>query len=90
MPPQTDDELLAFDTSDLEDRDEQRARAALGGRYGALYRNHPHIAVHLDAWAQAEGRRTDVDAHGKAGYTQALQDMAAFLGQTYSLPRGAD
>lgn len=37
--PQTDDQLLAFDTSDLEDRDEDRARAALGGRHGALYRN---------------------------------------------------
>ncbi|CAL9652948.1 hypothetical protein SUDANB176_06683 [Streptomyces sp. enrichment culture] len=88
--PQTDDELLAFDTSDLEDWDEHRARAALDGRHGALYRNHLLIALHLDSWAEAEGRRTDVDAHYKAGYRQALQDMAAFLRQTYYLPRGPD
>ncbi|EFE66606.1 predicted protein [Streptomyces viridosporus ATCC 14672] len=88
--PQTDDELLAFDTSDLEDWDEQRARAALGGRHGALYRNHLRIALHLDSWAEAEGRRTDVDAHYRAGYRQALQDMAAFLRQTYYLPRDPD
>ncbi|MEU9441260.1 hypothetical protein AB0D42_10135 [Streptomyces sp. NPDC048304] len=88
--PQTDDDLLAFDTGDLEDWDEQRARAALGGRHGALYRNHLRIAQHLDAWAEAEGRRTDVDAHYRAGYTQALHDMAAFLRQTYYLPPGAD
>ncbi|MER6144672.1 hypothetical protein ABT174_32285 [Streptomyces sparsogenes] len=79
--------MLAFDTSDLEDWDEHRARAALGGRHGALYRNHLLIALHLDSWAQAEGRRTDVDAHYKAQYRQALQDVAAFLRQTYYLPR---
>ncbi|MEU7423781.1 hypothetical protein [Streptomyces sp. NPDC040750] len=88
--PQTDDELLAFDTGDLEDWEEDRARAALGGRHGALYRNHLLIAWHLDSWAEAEGRRTDVDAHYKAGYRQALLDMAAFLRQTYYLPRGPD
>lgn len=88
--PQIDDELLAFDTSDLEDWDEDRARVALGGRHRALYRDHLLIALHLDSWAQAEGRRTDVDAHCKAGCRQALQDMAAFLRQTYCLPRGLD
>ncbi|WP_445284383.1 hypothetical protein [Streptomyces sp. DSM 118148] len=42
-------ELLASGIGDdLEDRDERRARAALPGRHGALYRNHPRIAVHLD------------------------------------------
>ncbi|MER6032208.1 hypothetical protein [Streptomyces sp. NPDC001851] len=66
--PQTDDGLLAFDASDLEDWGEQRARAALGGRYGALYRNHRCIALHLDSRAEAEGRRTEVDAHDEAGY----------------------
>ncbi|MGW3036744.1 hypothetical protein ACWDCB_36750 [Streptomyces sp. NPDC001178] len=88
--PQTDDELLAFDTSELEDWSEDRARAALGGRHGASYRNHLLIAWHLDSWAEAEGRRTEVDVHYKAGYRQALQDMAAFLRQTYYLPRGPD
>jgi hypothetical protein len=88
--PQTDDELLAFDTSDLENWDEDRARAAPGGRHGALHRNHLRIPVHVDNWAEAEGRRTDVDAHYKAGYRQALQDMAAFLRQTYYLPRAPD
>lgn len=58
--PQTDDELLASDIGDLEDWDEQRARAALDGRHGALHRNHLRIAVHLDLRAEAEGRRTDV------------------------------
>jgi len=88
--PQTDDEPLAFDIGDLKDWDEQRARAALDGRHGALYRNHLRIAVHLDSWAEAEGRRTDVDAYFKDGHGQALQDMAAFLRQTYYLPRGPD
>jgi hypothetical protein len=75
--PRTDDELLAFDKGDLEDWGEQRMRAALDGRYGALYRNHLRIALHLDTWAEAEVRRTDVDAHYRAGYTQALHGMAA-------------
>ncbi|MFF5859749.1 hypothetical protein ACFY8B_29715 [Streptomyces sp. NPDC012751] len=88
--PQTDDHLLAFDTSDLEDRDEDRARTALGGRHGALYRNHLLIARRLDSWAEAEGRRTDADAHCRAGYRQTLQDAAAFLRQTYHLSRGPD
>jgi hypothetical protein len=87
---QTDDELLAFDTGDLEDWDEERARAALGGKYGSVYRNHLCIALHLDSWAEAEGRRTDVDARYGAGYRQALRDMAAFLRQTYYLPPGPD
>ena len=86
--PQPDDELLAFDTSGLEDWDERRARAALDGGHGALYRNHLRIALQLDAWAEAESRRTDVDARYRAGYTQALRDMAAFLRQTYYLPAG--
>ncbi|MEW2283199.1 hypothetical protein [Streptomyces sp. NPDC047841] len=85
-----DDALLAFDTGDLEDWDEHRARAALDGRHGALYRNHLRIALHLDSWAHAEGGRTDVDAPYKAGYVQALRDMAAFLRQTYYLPSGPD
>jgi hypothetical protein len=84
--PPSDDELLAFDTSGLEDWDEDRARADLGGRHGALYRNHLRVASHLDAWAQAESRRTDVDPHYRTGYAQALRDMAAFLRQGYYLP----
>ncbi|MEU9981743.1 hypothetical protein [Streptomyces sp. NPDC050856] len=84
----SDEELLDFDTGALDDWDEARARAALGGEDGALYRNHLHIALHLDRWAEAEGRRTDTDARYRAGYTQALADMAAFLRQTYYLPGG--
>ncbi|MFB0619058.1 hypothetical protein [Streptomyces sp. AGS-58] len=93
MPPPDEvpfEELLAFDTGDLEDWDEGRALAALGGRHGALYRNHLLIALRLDAWAEAESRRTDTDARYRAGYTRALQDMAAFLRQTYYLPEGPD
>ncbi|MGV4891743.1 hypothetical protein ACSR0Z_35300 [Streptomyces viridosporus] len=55
-----------------------------------LYRNHLHIALHLDRWAKAESERTDTDARCKAGYVQALKDMAAFLRQTYYLPQGPD
>ncbi|MFH9675136.1 hypothetical protein ACH4L5_23100 [Streptomyces sp. NPDC017405] len=88
--PRTDDELLAFETGDLEDWDEDRARATLGGRHGTLYRNHLLIALHLDSWAEAEGRRTDVDARYRAGYRQALQDLAAYLRETYYLPRDPD
>lgn len=81
-----DDELLDFDTGTLEDWDEERARAALDGRHGELYRNHLLIALKLDQWARAEGERTDTDARHRAGYVQALHDMAAFLRQTYYLP----
>ncbi|MEU3859421.1 hypothetical protein AB0F03_18920 [Streptomyces sp. NPDC028722] len=92
--PQPDEEpleaLFAFDTRGLEDWDEGRALAALDGVHGALYRNHLLIALRLDAWAEAESRRTDTDARYRAGYTQALQDMAAFLRQTYYLPEGPD
>lgn len=82
----SDGELLDFDTGELEDRDEERARAALDGEHGTLYRNHLDIALHLDQWAEAESRRTDTDARYKAGCTQALRDTAAFLRQTYYLP----
>lgn len=88
QPP--DRELLDFDTGGLEDWDEQRARAALDGRDGRLYRNHLHIAMHLDRWARAEAARTDADARYTAGYVQALQDMAAYLRQTYYLPEEDD
>ncbi|MFI2428807.1 hypothetical protein ACH5A7_32755 [Streptomyces sp. NPDC018955] len=81
-----DEELLDFDTGELEDWDEERTRAALDGEHGTLYRNHLDIALHLDQWAEAESRRTDTDARYEAGYTQALQDTAAFLRQTYYLP----
>jgi hypothetical protein len=83
-----DEELLNFDTSTLEDWNQARVRAALNGQDGALYRNHLHIAQHLDRWATAESRRTDTDTRYKAGYVQALADMAAFLRQTYYLPEG--
>jgi hypothetical protein len=82
----SDQELLDFDTGALEDWDAQRARAALDGDDGPLYRNHLHIALHLDRWAQAESGRTDTDASYTAGYVQALADVAAFLRQTYYLP----
>lgn len=85
MPP-PDQDLLDFDTSALEDWDEQRARAALDGENGSLYRNHLRMAVHLDQWAKAESGRTDTDARYTAGYVQALEDVAAFLRQTYYLP----
>ncbi len=88
QPP--DEELLNFDTSTLEDWNQEHARAALNGQDGALYRNHLHIAQHLDRWATAESQRTDTDARYKAGYVQALADMAAFLRQTYYLPEGRD
>ncbi|GAA2459795.1 hypothetical protein [Streptomyces glaucus] len=81
-----DEDLLDFDTSGLEDWDGERARAALDGKDGDLYRNHLHIALHLDRWAAAESGRTDTDARYTAGYVQALEDMAAFLRQTYYLP----
>ncbi|PNG20734.1 hypothetical protein [Streptomyces cahuitamycinicus] len=81
-----DEELLDFDTGELEDWDEERARAALDGEHGTLYRNHLDIALHLDQRAEAESRRTDTDARYKAGFTQALRDTAAFLRQTYYLP----
>ncbi|MEV5885027.1 hypothetical protein AB0L74_20235 [Streptomyces sp. NPDC052020] len=87
---QPDEDPLDFDTSALEDWDEERARAALRGTHATLYRNHLHIAAKLDQWAMAEGQRTDADARYKAGYVQALQDMAAFLRQTYFLPAGPD
>jgi hypothetical protein len=83
---QPDEELLDFDTGTLEDWDGDRARAALDGEYGALYRNHLHIALKLDQWARAESGRTDVDARYRSGYAQALEDVAAFLRQTYYLP----
>ncbi|MFJ7147603.1 hypothetical protein ACIQVT_05280 [Streptomyces sp. NPDC100445] len=86
-PPE---ELLAFDTGDLEDWDEGRARAALAGRHGALYRDHLLIALRPEAWAEAESGRTDTDARHRAGYTQALRDVAAFLRQTYYLPPEPD
>ncbi|MEV5434334.1 hypothetical protein [Streptomyces sp. NPDC052701] len=81
-----DEELLDFDTGTLEDWDEGRARAALEGEYGALYRNHLRIALKLDQWARAESRRTDTDARYRSGYVQALEDMAAFLRQAFYLP----
>ncbi|MET9801579.1 hypothetical protein [Streptomyces sp. NPDC006368] len=86
----SDEELLNFDTSALEDWDQDRARSALDGEDGALYRNHLEMALQLDRWADAESRRTDTDARYRAGYTQALEDMAAFLRQTYYLPGGRD
>ncbi|MFD5271639.1 hypothetical protein [Streptomyces sp. NPDC058335] len=85
-----DQELLDFDTSALEGWDEQLVRAALDGENGPLYRNHLHIALHLDRWAKAESTRTDTDARYTAGYVQALEDMAAYLRQTYYLPEGGD
>ncbi|MFF7857031.1 hypothetical protein [Streptomyces sp. NPDC007904] len=87
---QPDEDPLDFDTGALEDWDEARARKALSGRHGRLYRNHLHVAMKLDQWASAEGRRTDIDARYKAGYVQALGDVAAFLRQTYYLPEGPD
>ncbi|MEV5439349.1 hypothetical protein AB0K80_25555 [Streptomyces sp. NPDC052682] len=81
-----DEELLHFDTSALEDWSEERAGAALNGAHGALYRNHLHIALLLDRWAEAERGRTDTGAGYRAGYAQALEDMAAFLRQAYYLP----
>ncbi|WP_406724757.1 hypothetical protein WJ438_09030 [Streptomyces sp. GD-15H] len=84
----SNDELLNFDTTALEDWDEKRARAVLNGGNGPLYRNHLHIAMHLDQWAKAESERTDTDARYRAGYVQALEDMAAYLRQTYYLPEG--
>ncbi|MDN3294005.1 hypothetical protein QWM81_08085 [Streptomyces ficellus] len=86
----SDEELLNFDTGALEDWDEDRARAALNGEHGALYRNHLRVALHLDEWARAESRRTDTDERYRAGYAQALEDMAAFLRQTYYLPADRD
>ncbi|MFE9676815.1 hypothetical protein ACFYO5_22140 [Streptomyces sp. NPDC006259] len=87
---QGDEELLDFDTSALEDWDAERARVALDGADGALYRNHLRMALLLDQWAKAENGRTDTGRHYKAGYVQALGDVAAFLRQTYYLPAGAD
>ncbi|KMS80408.1 hypothetical protein ACH49_07685 [Streptomyces leeuwenhoekii] len=87
---QPDEDWLDFDTSALEDWDDERARTALHGVHGPLYRNHLRIAAELDQWAAAEARRTDADAGYKAGYVQALEDMAAFLRQTYFLPEGPD
>ncbi|MEU0005742.1 hypothetical protein ABZ079_15990 [Streptomyces sp. NPDC006314] len=85
-----DEALLDFDTGTLEDWDEGRARTALNGEHGVLYRNHLQIALKLDQWAMAESQRTDTDARYKAGYVQALEDMAAFLRQTYYLPQSAE
>ncbi|CAM5682726.1 hypothetical protein [Streptomyces griseomycini] len=87
---QPDEDPLDFDTSALEDWDEGRARRALSGRHATLYRNHLDIAAKLDQWALTEGRRTDIDARHRAGYVQALGDVAAFLRQTYYLPEGPD
>ncbi|MDO0926643.1 hypothetical protein QQY24_14925 [Streptomyces sp. TG1A-8] len=83
---QPDEHLLDFDTGTLEDWDGERARTALAGEHGALYRNHLRIALQPDRWATAESGRTDTDARYRAGYVQALEDMAAFLRQTYYLP----
>jgi hypothetical protein len=88
QPP--DEELLNFDTSALEDWDEEGSRAALHGEHGVLYRNHLHMALLLDRWAKAERRRTDTDARYRAGYAQALEDLAAFLRQAYYLPEDRD
>lgn len=88
--PHSDEELLDFDTGTLEDWDEERARAALDGEDGALYRNHLHMALRLDQWARAESRRTDTHPRYRAGYVQALEDVAAFLRQTYYLPADRD
>jgi hypothetical protein len=86
QPP--DQELLDFDTGALEDWDERRARTALDSGNGTLYRNHLQIALALDRWAEAERERTDADARHRAGYVQALEDMAAYLRQTCYLPEG--
>ncbi|GGQ01543.1 hypothetical protein [Streptomyces roseolilacinus] len=88
--PHSDEELLDFDTDTLEDWDEDRARAALDGEDGTLYRNHLRMALHLDRWARAESGRTDTDPRYRAGYAQALEDVAAFLRQTYYLPGDRD
>lgn len=88
--PQTDDQLLAFDTSDLGTGTRAaREPPSAEGTASCTATTCPS-AWHLASWAEDEGRRADVDAYYKTGYRQVLQDMAAFLRQTYYLPRGLD
>lgn len=87
----SDVELLNFDTSMLADWDEGRAQAALNGEAGALYRNHLHIAMHLDQWAERVGQWDvgDTNAPRMEGFKQALEEVAAHLRQTDYLPEGS-
>ncbi|MGW7073687.1 hypothetical protein ACWGII_39755 [Streptomyces sp. NPDC054855] len=87
----SDQELLDFDKTALADWDEGRSQAALEGEDAALYRNHLHIAMHLDQWAgreQERGKGSSDEERHSAGYVRALEDVAAFLRQAYYLPEG--
>ncbi|MFF9638839.1 hypothetical protein ACF1D2_30200 [Streptomyces bacillaris] len=87
----SDEELLDFDKTGLEDWDEARSQAALDGQDAAVYRNHLHIAMHLDQWVQREGERpkgsSEEESHS-AGFVHALEELAAHFRQTYYLPEG--
>ncbi|MFV2119230.1 hypothetical protein ACE14D_12620 [Streptomyces sp. Act-28] len=80
--PHSDEELPDFDTGTLEDR----RPVALDGECGALRRNHPRMARHLERWAREESRRTDTDPRYRAGCARVLGGVAAFLRRTRHLP----
>ena len=87
----SDAELLNFDKSVLADWDEEQAQAALNGEARALYRNHLHVAMQLDQWAQRVSQRDvdDTEALRMDGFKQALEEVAAHLRQTDYLPRNS-
>ncbi|MEU1573283.1 hypothetical protein ABZ519_19345 [Streptomyces collinus] len=87
----SDAELLNFDASVLADWDEEQAQAVLNGEARALYRNHLHIAMHLDQWAQRLSQQDvdDIDAPRMDGFKQALEEVAAHLRRTDYMPRGS-
>ncbi|MDG9709537.1 hypothetical protein [Streptomyces sp. DH10] len=86
----SDAELLDFDKSVLADWDEEQAHTALHGEARALYRNHLHIAMHLDQWAERVSQQDvdDTNAPRMDGFKQALEEIAAHLRQTHYLPGG--
>lgn len=88
----SDDELLAFDTDELEDFDDDSARELLAGEHAQLYRNHLVIARAADDW-QAQlveaTRGMRIDRSHQEGFFQALTEVAQLLRLGEFLPGGA-
>lgn len=91
----TDDELLAFDSSDYADYDEAKARELLAGEYGDAYRAQLVAAHLIDRWREATVdhdhtvEQTTFSTDYTTAWAKAAGDIVAFLRQGDCIPSGA-
>ncbi|MEV6569934.1 hypothetical protein [Streptomyces sp. NPDC051577] len=86
----SDEELLDFDQARLADWDSERAKRALEGGDGAIYRNHLAIAQWIDDWARnlEGGELRESPTEFNEGFIKGIRELAAHLRQTDLLPDG--